>query len=55
MKKEHVKLKEEDRTYLETLLKKGSLSAKMYKRALALLELNRGRTFTEGLFGISCG
>ena len=47
MKKEHVKLSEEDRTYLENLLKKGSLPAQKYKRALALLELDRGRTFTE--------
>ena len=47
MKKEHVKLSETDRTYLENLLKKGSLPARMYKRALALLELDRGRTFTE--------
>jgi len=29
------------------LLKKGSLPAKTYKRAVALLELDRGRTFTE--------
>ena len=47
MKKEHVKLSEADRTYLENLIKKGSLAAKTYKRALALLELDRGRTFTE--------
>jgi putative transposase len=47
MKKEHVKLSEEDRTYLEKIIKKGSLPAKTYKRALALLELDRGRTFTE--------
>jgi transposase len=47
MKKEHVKLSEADRTYLENLLKKGSLPASRYKRALALLELDRGRTFTE--------
>ena len=47
MKKEHVKLSEEDRTYLENLLKKGSLLASKYKRVLALLELDRGRTFTE--------
>jgi transposase len=32
---------------LENLLKKGSLPASRYKRALALLELDRGRTFTE--------
>jgi transposase len=47
MKKEHVQLSESDRTYLETQLKKGSLPARKYKRALALLELGRGRTFTE--------
>lgn len=46
-KKEHVNLSETDRTYLETLSKKGSLSAKTYKRATALLELDRGRTFTK--------
>jgi putative transposase len=47
MKKEYVQLSEEERTYLQNLLKKGSLPAQTYKRALALLELDRGRTFTE--------
>ena len=47
MKKEHVTLSEHDRTYLQNLIKRGSLPAKTYKRALALLELDRGRTFTE--------
>jgi len=47
MKKEHVQLNDADRTYLQNLIKKGSLPTKTYKRALALLELNRGRTFTE--------
>jgi len=47
MKKEHVKLSDADRAYLENLLKKGSLLATKYKRVLALLELDRGRTFTE--------
>jgi transposase len=47
MKKEHVNLSETDQTYLQDLIKKGSLPAKTYKRVLALLELNRGRTFTE--------
>ena len=47
MKKEHVNLSDPDRTYLTNLIKKGSLPAKTYKRALALLELDRGRTFTE--------
>jgi transposase len=47
MKKQHVTLSDADRTYLENLISKGSLSAKQYKRALALLELDRGRTFTD--------
>ena len=47
MKKQHVTLNEEDRTYLESLISKGSLPAKMYKRAVALLELDRGSTFTN--------
>ena len=47
MKKQHVTLSESDRTYLQNLIKKGSLPAKTYKRALALLELDRGRTFTD--------
>jgi transposase len=47
MKKEHVTLTNDHRTYLQNLIKKGSLPAKTYKRALALLELDRGRTFTE--------
>lgn len=47
MKKEHVTLTNEHRTHLQNLIKKGSLPAKTYKRALALLELDRGRTFTE--------
>lgn len=46
MKKKHVKLSDTDRTYLENLIRKGSLPARTYKRALALLELDRGRTFT---------
>ncbi len=47
MKKEHVKLSEEERSYLTSLLKKGSIAVKTYKQALALLELDQGRTFTE--------
>lgn len=46
MKKQHIKLKAEDRTYLETLTSKGKLSSKLYNRALGLLELDRGKTFT---------
>lgn len=47
MKKEHIQLSDEHRTYLQELIKKGSLPAQTYKRATALLELERGRTFTE--------
>ena len=47
MKKQHITLSENDRTYLENLISKGSLPAKMYKRAVALLELDRGGTFTN--------
>jgi transposase len=46
MKKQHVQLTTEDRTYLETLISKGNLSAKTYRRALGLLELDRGKTYT---------
>jgi putative transposase len=46
MKKQHVQLSENDRTYLEKLLRTGELPVKTYRRALALLELNRGKTYT---------
>jgi transposase len=46
MKKQHVELTESDRTYLQNLLKQGTLPSRKFKRALALLELDRGRTFT---------
>lgn len=45
-KKQHVQLSNEDRAYLETLISKGELTAKIYRRALALLELDRGQTYT---------
>src|SRR5262245_46080712 len=44
MKKQHVKLTKKDRDYLESLLAKGKLPAKMFKRATGLLELDRGKT-----------
>lgn len=47
MKKEHVKLKEEDRAYLEELIQTGEIKVKTYNRALGLLELDRGKTYTE--------
>jgi transposase len=46
MKKQHVKLTSEDRSHLESVTSKGKLSAKVYNRALALLELDRGKTFS---------
>lgn len=47
MKKQHVTLSDSDRIHLEKLVKKGSISARTNKRAIALLELDRGRTFTD--------
>ena len=47
MKKEHVKLSETDRTYLSDLISKGDPPTKLYKRAVALLELERGQTYTR--------
>ena len=44
MKKQHLTLTQDDRSALETLLSKGSLSARTFKRATALLELDRGKT-----------
>jgi putative transposase len=46
MKKQHVQLSEKDRQYLESLLATGELPVKVYRRALALLELDRGKTYT---------
>ncbi len=46
MKKQHITLTTADRDQLEALLAKGSLPAKTFKRATALLELDRGKTFT---------
>lgn len=47
MKKEHVKLTEADRAFLEALTRKGELQARAYRRAFGLLELDRGKCFTE--------
>jgi transposase len=47
MKKQHVTLSEADRAWLQDLIKKSNGLAKSYKRALALLELEKGRTYTE--------
>ena len=47
MQKQHVTLTDADRTTLEVLLAKGTLPVKTFKRATALLELDRGKTFTD--------
>ncbi len=44
MKKEHLKLTDEERATLTALLAKGSLKVRTFKRATALLELDRGRS-----------
>jgi transposase len=46
IKKQHVKLSTADREFLENLISQGKLTAKAYRRALALLELDRGQTYT---------
>jgi transposase len=46
MKKQHVELREEDRLYLEELTSKGEIKVKSYQRGLALLELDRGKSYT---------
>ena len=40
-------LSDQDRSYLEDLLSKGSLKVKVFKRATALLELDRGKRQEE--------
>jgi transposase len=44
MKKHHLTLTDTDRATLEGLLAKGTLPVKTFKRATALLELDRGKT-----------
>ena len=46
MNKQHLQLSPNDREYLEALISKGELKAKTYRRALSLLELDRGQTYT---------
>jgi len=47
MKKQHLNLTASDREQLETVLAKGALPARSFKRATALLELDQGKTFTD--------
>lgn len=44
MKKQHVQLTETERETLETLIRKGTAKVRVIKRALGLLELDRGKT-----------
>ena len=46
MKKKHVELRDRDKDYLRKLLSKGTLSVKKQKRGQALLELNKGASYT---------
>ena len=47
MNKHHITLRDNDRSTLERLLSGGTLSARKFKRATALLELDRGKTLVE--------
>lgn len=47
MKKQHVQLTPEHREQLKTITDQGMVSGRQYKRALALQELDRGKTYTE--------
>ena len=47
MNKQHITLSDTDRSTLERLLAHGTLSARTFKRATALLELDRGKTLVE--------
>lgn len=44
MTKHHIKLRKKDREYLEGIVARGKASAKVFKRATGLLELDRGKT-----------
>lgn len=46
MKKQHLHLIEGDRSYLEELVRQGELPVKVYRRAIGLLELDRGKSYT---------
>lgn len=47
MEKPHIELTDEERAQLKALLSKGNLPAKVFKRATALLELDRGQTMSD--------
>ena len=45
MKKQHIKLTETDERYLTTLLSRGQLPARVFRRAGGLLQLHQGASF----------
>lgn len=45
MKKDHITLRAADKTYLEELIGQGQLPVKVHRRAVSLLELNRGKSY----------
>jgi putative transposase len=47
MNKQHITLSDADRSTLTDLLAHGTLSARTFKRATALLELDRGKTLQQ--------
>jgi len=47
MKKQHIKLSKTDREYLEKLVRTGELAVRVYRRAIGLMELDRGKTYQE--------
>lgn len=47
MKKQHINLEDTDRNYLKTLLSKSQLEIRKQKRAYALLELDKGKTYQD--------
>jgi putative transposase len=47
MRKSSLSLTPADKEQLQKLLSKGSLTTKVFKRATALLEVNRGRTLVD--------
>jgi transposase len=56
MRKKSLYLEEKDRAELEALLSEGELEARVFKRAKALLELDRGETLSAvaRMLGVKC-
>jgi putative transposase len=47
MRKEHLKLKEQEHSYLTILTTSGEMKARKFKRAMSLLLLDQGKTLTD--------